>query len=149
MIGLVKRSLGAAIPIALLTWASVGEAQEAKTPSGTIEIEEVELAYIFQGNIGGGKLHYGGETHDFKIGGIGVGGIGIADLKGTGDVYDLKRLEDFPGTYGEARMGFVVGTLGKGDLWLENPNGVRLHLKAEHEGVMLSAGADGIVIDMD
>jgi hypothetical protein len=132
-----------------LAWPPVGEAQESKTPSGTIEIEEVELAYIFQGNIGGGKLHYGGETYNFKIGGLGVGGIGIADLKGSGDVYDLKRLEDFPGTYGEARIGFVVGTLGKGDLWLENPNGVRLHLKAEHDGVMLSAGADGIVIDMD
>jgi hypothetical protein len=138
-----------AVLLLALAWPLVGEAQESKTPSGTIEIDEVELAYIFQGNVGGGKLHYGGETYDFKIGGIGVGGIGAAELKGTGEVYDLKSVEDFPGTYGEARIGFVVGTLGEGDLWLANENGVHLHLKAEHEGVMLSAGADGIQISMD
>jgi hypothetical protein len=143
----IYRMPAAVLPLAM-AWAPLGQAQESKEPSGTIEIDEVELAYIFQGNIGGGKLHYKGQTYDFKIGGIGIGGIGAAELKGTGDVYDLKAVEDFRGSYGEARIGFVVGTLGKGDLWLENPNGVHLHLKAEHEGVMLSAGADGIVIDM-
>jgi hypothetical protein len=143
------RIMPSAVVLLALAWAPVAWGQDSKDVSGTIEIDEVELAYIFQGNIGGGKLHYGGETYDFKIGGLGVGGIGAAKLKGQGDVYDLKSVEDFPGTYGEARVGFVVGTLGKGDLWLENPNGVHLHLKAEHEGVMLSLGADGMVIDMD
>lgn len=145
----IHRMMPLVVVLLALAWAPVGWAQESKDVSGTIEIDEVELAYIFQGNIGGGKLHYEGETYDFKIGGLGVGGIGAAKLEGKGDVYDLHSLADFPGTFGEARIGFVVGTLGKGDLWLENPKGVHLHLKAEHEGVMLSAGGDGIVIDMD
>lgn len=76
----IYRMAPSAMVLLALAWAPVGQAQEAKTPSGTIEIDEVELAYIVQGNIGGGKLHYQGQTYDFKIGGIGIGGIGAAEL---------------------------------------------------------------------
>jgi hypothetical protein len=35
-----------------------------------------------------------------------------------------------------------------GDLWLQNENGVILHLHAKREGLMLSLGGDAIVISM-
>jgi hypothetical protein len=34
----------------------------AQEPSGTVEIDEYQLAYIFNGNLGGGKLYFNGNV---------------------------------------------------------------------------------------
>jgi hypothetical protein len=39
-----------------------------------------------------------------------------------------------------------VGEQGKGEMWLQNGNGVYLSLKARREGLALSLGADGMVV---
>ena len=54
----------------------------------------------------------------------------------------------FPGTYGQARYGFAIGTMSGGDLWLQNESGVIMHLKAKRTGLMLSLGGDAVVISM-
>ena len=33
--------------------------------SGTVTINQAQIAFIFSGNVGGGKLHYGGKTYPF------------------------------------------------------------------------------------
>jgi hypothetical protein len=131
--------LGAAVPLA-------GEAKES---SGTVTIDETQLAFIFSGQIGGGQLDYRGQSYDFKIGGLGIGGYGISNLRAVGEVYDLRRIADFPGAYAEARQGWTIGRAGGGHLWLENPNNVVLHLRTAREGLMLTLGASGVVISMD
>ncbi|MGH8513211.1 MAG: hypothetical protein ACREV8_04585 [Gammaproteobacteria bacterium] len=120
-----------------------------KESVGTIEMKELQIAWIGSGNFGDGKLHFKGETYPFKITGLGVGGFGISTIDAHGQVYDLKTLADFPGVYGEARAGVVVGALSTGHLWLQNEKGVVLHLNAKREGLALSLGADGIVIKME
>ena len=77
-----------------------------------------------------------------------LGGIGISKMKATGKVYDLKSIDDFPGVYGRARTGAVAGDKSTGTLWLENPAGVYLRLDTEREGLALSLGADGMLIEM-
>ena len=131
--------LGTAVPIA----------SEAKEPSATVTIDETQLAFIFSGQIGGGELDFRGRSYDFKIGGLGTGGYGISSLRAVGEVYDLKRVADFPGAYVEARQGWTVGRAGNGHLWLQNPNNVVLHLRTAREGLMLTLGASGVVISMD
>ncbi|HKY95650.1 MAG TPA: hypothetical protein VJL84_10105, partial [Kiloniellales bacterium] len=106
-------------------------------------------AFLISGNLGGGKLTYKGKTYDFTIGGLGVGGIGASSIEATGVVYNLHKLEDFPGAYGQARAGYAAGTLSSGDLWLQNPKGVYMYLKAKRTGLALSLGADAIYIDFD
>jgi hypothetical protein len=125
--------------------ASAGE----KVPSGTVQIDEVEVAFLLSGNLGGGKLEYRGKEYRFQIGGLGVGGIGASSIDADGEVFNLKNAADFAGAYGEARAGAVIGDKSKGDLWLENPKGVVLRLKAKREGVMLTLGADAIVVKME
>ena len=49
-------------------------------------------------------------------------------------MYNLRDLGQFPGTYGQARYGFAIGTASGGDLWLQNESGVILHLKAKRDG---------------
>lgn len=124
-------------------------AEEQPPISGTVTIDEYELAYIFNGQAGGGKLYFQGNTYNFKLGGLGVGGIGASHIKAFGEVYNLNEVWQFPGAYGQASVGYSAAMQGKGHVWLQNANGVVLHLTTSQEGIGLTAGADGIVINMD
>jgi hypothetical protein len=118
------------------------------TPDGTIDMQEVQVAYLASGGGGSGTLFYQGGAYPFSIGGLGVGGIGASTISATGEVYKLPSLTQFPGTYVQGRYGFALGDLSGGDLWLQNDAGVILHLKAKREGLMLSLGGDAIVITL-
>jgi hypothetical protein len=105
------------------------DAVKGQTPDGTIEMHEVQAAYIGSGSGGAGVLVFRGTEYPFDVGGVGVGGIGLSTIEATGEVYNLRGLGQFPGTYGQARYGFAIGTASGGDLWLQNEAGVILHLK--------------------
>jgi hypothetical protein len=124
------------------------EAVAGLTPDGTVDMEQVQVAYIGSGGGGSGALYYQGGAYPFSIGGLGIGGIGASLISAEGEVYKLNRLQDFPGAYAEARYGFALGDKSAGDLWLQNEAGVILHLKAHREGLMLSLGGDAVVISM-
>jgi hypothetical protein len=124
------------------------EAVKGQTPDGTVEMHEVQAAYIGSGSGGGGVLRFRGVEYPFTVGGVGVGGIGLSTIEATGEVYYLRELAQFPGTYGQARYGFAIGTASAGDLWLQNESGVIMRLKAKREGLMLSLGGDAVVIAM-
>ena len=94
-------------------------APKDKPLSGTLTVEQYQVAWILSGNIGGGKLDYKGKTYDFTIGGLGVGGFGVSKIEATGEVYGLKKVEDFVGAYGQARYGMVAADVSTGELWLE------------------------------
>ena len=137
--------LGAMLAPCLAPPASAAEMHQ----SGTVEIKQVQIAWIGSANLGGGNLQYGGRNWRFTIGGLGIGGFGISQITATGEVYNLSDIGYFPGAYIQARAGFAIGTVSAGELWLQNPNGVVLHLKAERVGLALSLGGDAIYIRMD
>ena len=117
--------------------------------SGTVQIEQVQLAWIGSGNLGGGKLQVGGRTYEFTIGGLGIGGFGISKITAKGEVYNLTDVAYFPGAYFQGRYGLAVGEVSTGELWLKNAKGVVLHLEAERRGLALSLGGDAIYIEFD
>jgi len=123
-------------------------AAESK-PSATVEIQQTQIAFIGSGNLGGGKLFFNGKTYKFTIGGLGIGGIGITTMTATGNVYNLKEVSQFAGTYAQGRVGVTVGSSDNGGLWLQNESGVVMQLKAKREGVALSLGGDAIYIDFE
>jgi hypothetical protein len=114
--------------------------------SGSVSIHQVQVAFIGSGTTGGGTLYFRGRSYRFRLGGLGIGGFGISTVDATGNVYNLHRLEDFNGVYGQARYGWAVGEAGKGQMWLQNSNGVYLRLHARRQGLALSLGADGMVV---
>jgi hypothetical protein len=118
------------------------------TPDATVSMNQVQAAFIGSGGGGTGNLFYNGEVYHFRIGGLGVGGIGVSSIDAVGEVYKLHSLDEFPGTYAQARYGIAIGTASAGDLWLQNGAGVILHLKAKRTGLMLSLGGDAVVISM-
>ncbi len=116
--------------------------------SGTIEISSTQIAFIGSAQSGSGTLEFEGLEHDFKIGGLGVGGIGIHTVNAVGVVYNLENLSDFEGTYSQARMGATIGK-GKSTLGLNNnKNDVFIELKSSNKGVALAGGIDGIKITL-
>src|SRR5271154_2286644 len=45
------------------------------TPSGTVNMDQVQVAYLASAGGGSGTLYYQGAAYPFNVGGIGVGGI--------------------------------------------------------------------------
>jgi hypothetical protein len=121
---------------------------EGKTPSGFVQMREVEIAFLGAAGGGTGTLSFQGQTYPFEIAGLGGGGAGISKIDASGEVYNLTDVAHFPGAYSERRMGVALGDAGGGDLWLQNNAGVIMHLKAATEGLMLSLGTDAVDIRM-
>jgi hypothetical protein len=144
----IRRRFGLTVGLLSLLLAVSAEAEDQK-PSGTVEISQVQIAFIGSGNLGGGTLHYQGKRYSFTIGGLGIGGFGISKMEAVGNVYNLKRLADFPGAFIQGRYGYAAGEAGGGELWLKNPNGVVLELKTKRQGLALSLGGDAVYINLD
>jgi hypothetical protein len=127
----------------------IGPASVAgQTPDATVEMQEVQVAYLGSGGGGSGVLHYRGRSYPFTIAGLGVGGLGASTIEATGEVFNLPDLSRFPGAYAQARYGFALGGSSGGELWLQNEAGVIMRLHARREGLMLSLGGDAMVISM-
>jgi hypothetical protein len=124
------------------------EAVAGLAPDGTVDMDEVQVAYLASGGGGTGTLYYRGAAYRFTIGGLGVGGIGASTISAEGEVYKLTNLANFPGAYAQGRYGFAIGSTSGGDLWMQNESGVIMHLKAKRTGLMLSLGGDAVVISM-
>lgn len=127
--------------------ASPAHAQNAR-PSGSITINQVQVAFIGSGAVGGGTLYYRGRAYPFRLGGLGIGGFGVSRLEASGTVYNLRSLQDINGVYAQIRSGWAMGDQGRGKMWLQNGNGVYLRLQAQRQGLALSLGADGMVIQL-
>ena len=117
--------------------------------SGTVRIEQVQVAFIGSGNLGGGTLKFAGKSYSFTVGGLGIGGFGISKMVAVGNVYNLKDAAHFPGSYVQGRYGMAVGDASTGKLWLKNSHGVVIELEADRTGLALSLGGDAVYIDFD
>ena len=120
--------------------------QPAGAPTATVKIQQIQIAFIGSGALGGGQLYYKGKSYSITIGGLGVGGFGASELTASGSVYGLTKREDFAGAYVQIRSGWALADQGKGTMWLRNANGVTMKLKTRRKGLQLALGADGVVI---
>jgi outer membrane immunogenic protein len=67
-------------------------------------------------------LTYQGKEYPFSVQGLSAGDIGASSAEAAGDVYGLKKLEDFNG-YTSTSAGAAVGG-GGGAATMRNQNGV-------------------------
>ncbi len=143
-------AIAAALPFAGCSSSQTIDSQslEGRTPDGTVEMNQVQAAFIGSGGGGSGTLFFRGRSYPFAVGGLGIGGIGASTINASGDVYGLNNVADFPGAYAQGRIGFAAGTSSAGDLWLQNSRGVIMRLRAKRTGLMLSLGGDAVVISM-
>ncbi len=140
-------------PVLLATTLLVGSlalAADAKKPSGTVVIDETQFAFILGGSTGGGQLTFHGKQYPFKVGGLTVGvNVGVSKMSAAGEVYDLKEISKFPGTYTKLDASIALGG-GVGGLHLKNENGVIMRLESRTQGLQLNVGsASGIKVTME
>ncbi|WP_428559035.1 MAG: hypothetical protein ACP59X_13220 [Solidesulfovibrio sp. DCME] len=122
-------------------------ADDLGRPVGRVTMEIGQGGFILSATGGQGTLVFKGHSYPFKLGGLGIGGLGVSKANAVGEVYRLRRVEDFPGAFFQARAGYAAVT-GKGVQWLENSNGVILKLRTTTKGVSLNLGADGLKVEM-
>lgn len=135
--------------LACALFAVPGKAQagELGKPTGHVVMEMGQGGFVLSASGGKGTLTFNGRRYAFKVGGMGLGGLGVSKITASGQVYGLKRIEDFPGGYLQARAGYAA-VEGKGVQWLENSSGVVMKLHSTSKGLSLNLGADGLKIEM-
>ena len=144
-----RNVLGVIAAVAVSLASHVALAADPKKADGTITIEETQFAVIVGGSVGGGKLTYKGKTTEFKIGGLTAGAnVGVSKMSATGEVYDLKDIAKFEGTYTKFDAGIAFGG-GAGALYLKNEHGVVMKLTSRTQGAQLNiASASGVKVTM-
>jgi hypothetical protein len=120
----------------------------AAAPSATVRLEAKEVAAGVGWAWGDGVLNYRGKPYQFKISGLTAVGVGASRADATGEVYNLKKLDDFEGTYTSVEASGAVGG-GAGIATMRNVKGVRITLHAASQGVAVQAGPEGIKITLE
>ena len=135
-----------AVAAALVCVGGTAAADDKQT-SGTVTIESKSVALGVGVSWGDGKLNYQGKTHTFSVKGLSVVDLGVSKVSARGKVFNLKKLEDFPGTYAAAQAGAAVGG-GMSVVALKNQNGVVMEVTATQTGVKLTLAGEGIEVKL-
>ena len=136
------RGLCVAVIATILALSSSVFAEDEK-PDATLAMTQTSVALVFGYTWGGGTLTFQGKTYPVEIDGLSFLALGVVRAKASAEVYNLKKLEDFPGTY---MAGSIEGTAvaGAGATAMRNQNGVVVHLFTTTEGLNLKLAPEGI-----
>jgi len=147
MFGAIRITRLAAVFGAALLVAVAAVEASAQLGTGTVRLKVVKGGFIIGGGGGYGTLHYNGHYYHLKVGGVGIGTIGIAEATLHGTASNLHSPYDIVGTYGTAGAGLSVGG-GANVITLQNDKGVVLRLQGSQVGFQATLGVGGITISM-
>lgn len=114
-------------------------------PSGTLTITTTSVAVGIGVNWGTGLLTTRGQRYPFAVQGLEVGGVGVSKVQAVGQVYHLRQVADFAGTYVAVGADAAVGG-GAGIMTMRNQHGVVINLQSTQQGLKLTAGVEGITL---
>ncbi|HEY7166407.1 MAG TPA: DUF1134 domain-containing protein [Candidatus Binatia bacterium] len=128
----------------LTTTALIHGAEKA---DGTIKITRRSVSEAVGLSWGEGVLSYHGSDYAFTFNARGLlrgvdGRIAATEL--SGEVFNLKRVEDFAGTYQKVESDDPGGNFSRATI--KNQNGVLVTLLSTIEGRKFNLGADGMEI---
>ena len=151
MTSLPRRTLaGLALVAGLAASVPASAAQDPAAPGpvdGRVTIVARAAALGVGYTWGDGTLTYRGHRYPFAVRGVTVADVGFSRIIGHGRVYNLRRLQDFSGTYGAATGEATLGN-GIGGQYLKNGQGVELRIDDVTKGARLSGSADGIQLEL-
>ena len=140
----------------LLSWALAAavllaftpiQAQERYEPVGRISVELTDVGIGIGFSTGWGSVRFYGKNHYFTVQGLSVGDVGLSKVSAVGNVYNLRDIRDFPGTYVAVGAGLTLAG-GIGGVTMRNQRGVIINLQSVQAGVSLNIGPQGFTIDM-
>ncbi len=118
--------------------------------SGTLQFSMTRIGFLLGVRWGEGVLTLNnGEQHSFDVSGAKLLETGISTAKFEGEVYNIRNLEDFEGTYYGASTHIIV-IQGKGELQTNNANCVFIRARSTGGGLQLSGPApEGLAIKFE
>jgi hypothetical protein len=118
-------------------------AAAAQSPSGSVAFETAEGSTMGDTMWVGCNLLFKGKQYSCTLSGLSAPETGLARVSGM--VYDLKKMEDFAGTYKAVGDDF---SLGNGHLTVKNQHGVRMVLSALAQLTELQVSDKGVVVTL-
>jgi hypothetical protein len=129
------------------TLAFVQSAVAEKKIDGIVHIHAGSVAAGIGWSWGGGTLTYQGQDYEFDLKGLSVADVGVSNLTASGVVYNLKKMEDFNGTYHGVKAGVTIAG-GRGAMAMKNDRGVVIELNASQQGLKFALGTQGVSIQL-
>lgn len=119
-----------------------------KKVDAVLKLTEGSVAAGIGWSWGHGTLTYMGKSYRVKVEGLTVGEVGMTNAKAKGNVYNLKKLEDFNGVYAAGGAGATAGK-GRGAGALTNASGVSILLTSITKGASLKIAAEGLKLEIE
>jgi hypothetical protein len=138
---------GAALAQDTPTSADARKAEKFK-PTGTVTMDATSVVVGIGVSRGDGVLTFQDEDHAFKVSGLSLVGIGGSSISATGTVFNLEKIEDFPGTWVEVSGDAVLGLASAGGLTMRKGD-VYMTLTGSQKGAKISAGGGGLTIKFE
>jgi hypothetical protein len=135
-----------AISLCLPLWAMSARAAEEK-PDATLEFNGGSAAAGVGVSWGAGVIKYKGRSYAFKVNGLSIGSVGVSQASASGEVFNLKKLEDFNGNYVAVGAGLTVAG-GGAVAAMKNQNGVKIQVKSTTRGAKVAIGGSGVDIQL-
>jgi len=143
-----RKGIAFAIAAALLVVAAGSSPADDKKVDAGLKLTEGSVAAGIGWSWGHGTLNYMGKIYRVKIDGLTVGEVGMTNAKAKGNVYNLKKLDDFNGVYATGGAGATAGK-GAGASALTNANGVSILLTSITKGASLKIAAEGLKLKIE
>ncbi|MFZ4790550.1 MAG: hypothetical protein ACOYMW_06625 [Candidatus Competibacteraceae bacterium] len=112
---------------------------------GRLQFSSTAFGLLFGYSQGQGSLEFKGKNYPFTISGVKAATVGVSKVDALGQVYRLREIADFPGTYVAIEGGFTLFQ-GGGSAMLRNEKGVTLYLQNVQYGLDLTLGGGGLSI---
>jgi len=116
-------------------------------PDGTLEFNGGSAAAGVGVSWGAGVLKYQDKSYPFKVNGLSIGAVGLSQASASGEVFNLKKLDEFNGNYGAVGAGLTVAG-GGAAVAMKNQNGVTIHVKGTTQGAKVVVGGSGVDIQL-
>lgn len=114
-------------------------------PDATIDISGNTVAVGVGFTDAKGVLHYDGKSYPLQMQGVSVVQVGASTMTATGEVFNLKQLQDINGNYTAASAGAALANGGT-ETTMKNQNGVVIKMHSTTAGVDLRLSIDGVSI---
>lgn len=140
------KKIGLLLLISGLT-ASFAHAAASPTPApaaaATIKFTGGSAALGIGWSWGKGVLTFKGKEYPISVKGLSLGKVGITGVTASGEVLNLKKLQDFDGNYTGVGAGVTLAG-GRSAVTIKNQNGVRVRIISTTRGADLTIGVGGV-----
>jgi hypothetical protein len=146
----VKKIAILSFVVAAMTGFTQAATHHESKPDATLRLSTGGFALGIGVSWGSGTLTYRGKNYPVKVKGLSVGRVGATSSSASGEVFNLKHLQDFSGHYDVGGGGTRGVTLGAGRTGtiMSNHAGVIIRISSTQQGVAVNATGGGIELQL-